>query len=906
MKFSKFFASILFTVILARYAFTQENTAHYTISNEKLSYTLVAKNGQIDREIFRSKSSGSDDKTFELHTDGGFSFEVMWTYWRAPGKLHNAENPVVFTQKNFRIDSISTQNLNGDRLMTVYLKPVKHHLKVRIEYQLPGHAFYIRKKIIIQDPKANKHFLQKISPVNFSVSSSQIDKWIKNGGFGQPVGFIAGNHGVFVGLEYPAADQFIYNQHDAYQIECTQEIGQKIDNKGIASHWAVIGITPDERLRWWFYQYMDDIRFKIDKPYTLYNSWYDLRSPAFKNIPPENVMNEENIMRIIDLIKKNMTDKYGIHLDAFVLDDGWDVYESDWQIRKETFPRGMKPISDKLKEMNTGLGIWFGPTGGYSFRNKRIKWMMEHGYEVVGDTSKRHDAMLCLAGKNYSRLFRKRVTDFVKDHGVSFFKWDGIQFSCSEPDHGHPVGIYSRRAVMQSVVDKCDAVRAINPDVYLNITSGTWLSPWWLLYANQIWMQGYDYGFANTPSISKRDAAMTYRDYVLWDDFKHHDNWFPIANLMTHGIIKGNLQKLGGEKEPLDKFTNNALLYFARGVSMYELYISPDILTDDEWKSISQSLKWAKDRFDILKNTFYEGGNPAEQEAYGYVHFKGNKGIIAARNPYIDSQILKIKLDLALGLNHDAKDLVVEQVYPYHYIFNRTFQTGDSISLTLNGYETAVYEIYPKNTARWLLPAGTKFRYRKLDTKNMEYTFYDYDSITILNPEMIRKTYYKGSKVKDISENLYYGVQYPVSGIEIASRLKDSIIEFSIRMPAETENIQLAILFKNQKQDKIPAIQLEKNDHILFENEYKQKSKWLWKTYRLNSNKVEGKFIINADEEINDLKEKIKLFIIYDEERNDAKTFRFKFKKSIPDRIMPPEIYQSKYVRKIKEIPLQG
>jgi hypothetical protein len=224
-----------------------------------------------------------------------------------------------------------------------------------------------------------------------------------------------------------------------------------------------------------------------------------------------------------------MIEKHHISLDAFVLDDGWDVYQSDWQLRKETFPNGLKPLADTLKKMGTSLGLWMGPTGGYSFRMKRVNWMKEHGYEVVG--TGRDYSMLCLGGKKYSELFRKRITGFVANDGVAYFKWDGIQFS-----------IYSRRAIMESVIEKCRAVRAVNPNVYLNITSGTWLSPWWVKYANQIWMQGEDYGYADVPSISQRDAAMTYKDMVLYDDFKNHDWWFPVANLMTHGSSRGTLK----------------------------------------------------------------------------------------------------------------------------------------------------------------------------------------------------------------------------------------------------------------------------------------------------------------------------------------------------------------------------
>ena len=209
----------------------------------------------------------------------------------------------------------------------------------------------------------------------------------------------------------------------------------------------------------------------------------------------------------------------------------------------------------------------------------------------------------------------RRTVDLVRDHGAKYFKWDGIQFSCSEPDHGHPVGLYSRRAVMNAVIEMCAAVRAANPETFLNITSGTWMSPWWLMYANTIWMQGYDYGYSDVPSISKRDRAITYRDVVLHENYGVHDLWFPISGLMTHGIIKGHLQKLGGEAEPLDKFTDNTVLYFARGVSMWELYVSPQLLTDDEWDAIAGSMAWARSRFDTLMRTDMIGGDPGRRGA---------------------------------------------------------------------------------------------------------------------------------------------------------------------------------------------------------------------------------------------------------------------------------------------------
>jgi hypothetical protein len=251
-------------------------------------------------------------------------------------------------------------------------------------------------------------------------------------------------------VEYPAAENSITKIGNGYKIKCGQEFGERIGNDWLKSDWVVQGITPNSYLKHWFSQYLNNIRVAPLRPYSLYNTWYDLRSPEYPRWSPEKVMSEKTSLQMVDVLRKSMIEKYNIKLDAFVLDDGWDVYESDWALRKEQWPNGLKPLADELQKTSTSLGVWFGPTGGYSFRMKRVNWMKEHGYEVVGKT--RNNSMLCLAGKNYSDLFKKRVTDFVANDGVGYYKWDGIQFSCSEPDHGHPVDIYSRRAVMESVI----------------------------------------------------------------------------------------------------------------------------------------------------------------------------------------------------------------------------------------------------------------------------------------------------------------------------------------------------------------------------------------------------------------------------------------------------------------------
>jgi hypothetical protein len=809
----------------------------YTVRNELVECTVSIADGVLASDKLETtkqwqKSFGG--RPASLETDADFRIDVMWTGWRYPGHNNNADNFVELSKNDFAFTSHEEQKTaGGGEELHLYFEGNRNKLILRVTYSLGPDDFYIRRSLALADTINDTHFLHAMSPRAGLVSGAR--KITKPGEFGQPVALALENGGAFLGLEYPTAVNGAESEPGGQiRIECAQEIGRKIGPDWTESDPVVTAVTPNQYIRFWFMEYVDDIRVAPLAPYALYNSWYDLRSPEYPRVPEGNVMSEKTVFHMIDLVRQNIIEKHHIKLDAFVLDDGWDVYDSDWRLRTKQFPRGMKPIADELRKTDTDLGIWFGPTGGYSFRLRRINWMKEHGYETLGEETEYNTAMLCIAGENYSKLFKKRVVDFVENDGIGYFKWDGFQFSCSEPGHGHPVGPYSRRAVMETVVELCKAVRKNNPGVFLNITSGTWLSPWWTKYANTIWMDGSDYGYADVPSISKRDAAITYRDFVLYDDFKTKDLWFPIANLMTHGIIKGNLQRLGGEAEPLDKFTDNALLYFARGVSMWELYISPDILTDDEWDAIGESMAWAKDRFPILKTTNMIGGDPTRREPYGYTHFKDTRGIVAVRNPFITDNAITVELAPSQGLDPKAAALVLERVYPTRWISPRLYRAGTAVELSLGGYETAIYEVYPLEEATEPLLAGVVFDATGAGGRYEVQVYETTGKVKLLNPESVdsmkRVGADKALKAKDIRPP---DPPAPVANvaIETPGAGGEFIVEFSSHETVGSAD--LSILVKPDEDAKgagLPDIGVTLDGSAAEVRKVAQKGMWAWYT----------------------------------------------------------------------------
>lgn len=84
-------------------------------------------------------------------------------------------------------------------------------------------------------------------------------------------------------MEYPASDnQLIKNSKGVWEIRCGQEYGEIIGAKWLESDWVVEGITPDSNVKFWFFRYLDDIRVAPLRPYSLYNTWYDLRSRSIR------------------------------------------------------------------------------------------------------------------------------------------------------------------------------------------------------------------------------------------------------------------------------------------------------------------------------------------------------------------------------------------------------------------------------------------------------------------------------------------------------------------------------------------------------------------------------------------------------------------------------------------------
>jgi hypothetical protein len=645
------------------------NASSIVLANDYLERTISTADSDLGTRQLLNKITG---RAYSLR---GSEFEINFNGERV-GYNFGGENPRTLTAAGARLNGRNVDDTpTGGKRVTLHLAPARN-IAVDLVYELNPGDFFTRQWLHIAKPQQGTYFLEWVVP---SSNEWGVPRFTL-GGFGQPL-FA---EDLFLGLEYPTGQNTVAHN----EVTLGSNVGMNIPDGGYTSEPAVLGVAPAGLVHQQFLDYVAKMRVVPVRPYLLYNSWYDLQRLA---------MNHDNTLERVPTFQKLLLGKYGLHLDSFVLDDGWDDMHKLWQIDQQRFPGGFTDLANALKTIDSHLGIWFGPIGGYDQREVRIAAAKDSGMEISSD-----GRYFCTAGKNYSRLFADTLLKYEKQYDINYFKLDGIVFGCNDPNHGHPQGVYSDEATARTFIELLGKLRAQDPKVFLNITTSIWLSPWWLKYADTVWMGGADSGYLpSVPTLAPRQSAVSYRDSVLYSDFVTHKAQFPISSLMTHGIIKGKANMLGGEKESIEDWRDEVVHYYSVGNMMYELYISPEILSPEEMDVLGNVTKWATaNAHPLLDNTTMVGGDPAQREPYGYVHSNVDKSIVTLRNPFVRPRTMKLKIDEENGFKKFPAAQILDVEYPTFKRVSLDVKFGDIVTFDLDAYEQLVAELHPGGSPR--------------------------------------------------------------------------------------------------------------------------------------------------------------------------------------------------------------
>ncbi|MBQ0049772.1 MAG: Ig-like domain-containing protein [Bacteroidales bacterium] len=410
---------------------------------------------------------------------------------------------------------------------------------------------------------------------------------------------------------------------------------------------GIIGLVDPAQKRRTVLAYSERERAVPWRPFPHYNSWWELNIDRNNHTNPVDNLKESQVLDVVSQWKTNLFDKYGVGIEAFVIDDGWDQY-GIWEPHAG-FPNGFTNFDELAAQMCTGIGMWLGPCGGYggsgSMRNKY--WTDKGGQHR-------------LSYAPFYDTFKGAINKLVQNYDTRYFKFDGIS-----QQYPHPIGPDENTAGIENCEGIIRAERYVREnvkeDIFFNTTVGTWASPFWFHFTDAVWRGQDDWNKAgNNPN--DREAWITYRDKLVYDWFVKESPMCPINSMMTHGVIISTHGSNRSSNRDYQNARNEMRCAFACGSGMVELYCDYELLNSINngalWKDMAECLKWQRENADVLPDAHWVGGSPwdgSKHNIYGWASWNGVKATLALRNGDTASKkytfTLREALEIPEGVN---------------------------------------------------------------------------------------------------------------------------------------------------------------------------------------------------------------------------------------------------------------
>jgi hypothetical protein len=479
------------------------------------------------------------------------------------------------------------------------------------------HTTYLRQEVTIH-AGAKALPLSEVRLLDFADPSAHVVGTVA----GSPI--VSGN--LFFGFEHPLSMSAVQGGRATAGLK---RILPLAPTQGI-TYSSVIGVSRPGQMRRDFLNYVELERAHPYRTFLHYNTWYDLGEG--------NRFGAADVLNRMNAFGEELVRKRGVTMDSFLMDDGWDNTSSLWQFNKG-FPDGFTPLRATAEKYGFGLGVWFSPWGGYEQeKQERIAYGKSQGYEIVKDG-------YALSGPRYYAKFEAACLNFITKYGVNQFKIDGT----GNADQVFPGSIFD--SDFSAAIHLIEKLRQRENGVFINLTTGTKPSPFWLAYADSIWRSGEDHDFDGEGSWRQR--WITYRDEQTYRNIVQRGPLFPLNSLMLHGIIyAAKAEHLA--TDPGHDFTAEVHSYFGTGTQLQEMYITPSLLSPSDWDTLAEGAKWSRGNAATLRDTHWVGGDPGKGEVYGWASWSRAKGILTLRNPTSKPQTMSIDVQQAFELPPEA------------------------------------------------------------------------------------------------------------------------------------------------------------------------------------------------------------------------------------------------------------
>ncbi|WP_279084361.1 enterotoxin [Gilliamella apis] len=536
-----------------------------------------------------------------------------------------------------------------------------------------GHDMSIETVVNLNDDKHFASYELRITPKNKALSMSSVSLMP----FRSQAPFV---YGSVVSSPIISDTFFIIPENPltntvAYEGGVSQKIPQAIPLQAehTLSYKTYIGTYEKGQLRRNINQFIDSVRQRPYSPYLHYNSWLDI---GFFNPYTE----KEALLRI-DQYGEELVKKRQVKLDGYLFDDGWDNLKGNWGF-SANFPNEFNNLKTASDKYQTALGIWLSPWGGYNKpRDKRVANAPEFGYETM-------DGKLALSGPNYYTNFHKRILELINNQNITMFKLDGTG------NADKVIAGSQFTSDFDAAIHLIEDMRNANPNLYINLTTGTQATPSWLFYADSIWRGGDDVNYYGPGN--KVQQWLTYRDAETYRSIVLKGPLFPLNSLMLHGIVYAKQAK-NLDKESETDFADQVWSYFATGTQLQEMYITPELLTTQNWDTLATAAKWARTNKDVLFDSHWIGKDPTKLGVYGWAGWSKDKAIITLRNPSDKQQVYYLDLQNDLELPNNATDRFQIKIdYASKLHAKKPTTISKTAMLTLEPFETVIMSLTPQ------------------------------------------------------------------------------------------------------------------------------------------------------------------------------------------------------------------
>ncbi len=678
---------------------------YLSLSNEALAVSWGVFGGRLVPATFRDKLAGKDleapKEAFILEFHDGTRLKAGHMRLLACKVEAVAASPSMANE---------AERVPGQQVSAL-LEAKDGSLRVEWKAILRDGSNYIRQQISIKPLKGEADIARVI----------MVDHWLRGADVlgqvnGSPI--VAGS--VFTGFEHPmsvtqvesggapklvpapgsdegslASDQLRANleprgveaRWGKAHATCWLELALPIQKGRLFTASSVLGVAPAGQLRRAFLYYLERERAHAYRTFLHYNSWYD--------IGYFTPYDEKDCLGVIQGLGSQLVAKRGVKLNSFLFDDGWDdtAKGGQWLFHKG-FPNGFTPIRDAAAKFGAEPGVWLSPWGGYGNpRIQRRKSGQAADFETVPDPwepNPEYGQLFALSGPKYYESFHRACLEMVQKYGINHFKLDGTG-SITSVMPGSRFG-----SDFEAAISLITDLRQAKPDLFINLTTGTWPSPFWLSICDSIWRGGEDHSFEGQGS--DRERWISYRDADTYERIVKGGPLYPLNALMLHGIIYAKGAR-GLNNDPGKAFTHEVRSYFGSGTQLQELYISHGLLTEDNWNDLAEAANWSRANASTLVDTHWTGGDPRKLEVYGWASWSPAKGILTLRNPSSEEKTYILDLARALELPAGVSGICTLQA-PFKQrailVLEGVQNAYRPVTLTLKPFEVLVFEALPR------------------------------------------------------------------------------------------------------------------------------------------------------------------------------------------------------------------